>query len=149
MKFSGHQFKYTASLYLFKVNNKNFRKRCEICLNLPIKTPERPRWRCSSVFIINFKHISHLFLVFLVFPSIFYYQQVNISWCSLSTWAIIFTFFYFIISRYCFLLNSLTHFMPLVSSYTPWKHKNQRFSDIFRGHRKRQVAQHGLKVNPE
>ena len=28
-------------IYLFKVNNKNTRKRCEICSKLTIKTPER------------------------------------------------------------------------------------------------------------
>ena len=28
-------------MYLFKVNNKNIRKRCKICLKLTIKTPER------------------------------------------------------------------------------------------------------------
>ena len=30
-----------ANIYLFKVNNKNTRKRCEICSTLTIKTPER------------------------------------------------------------------------------------------------------------
>ena len=30
-----------------------------------IKTPERRQARRSGVFIINFKHISHLFLMFL------------------------------------------------------------------------------------
>ena len=38
----------------------------------------------------------------------------------------------------------LTHFMSLISFYTPWKHKNQRFSDIFR-YGKRPVAWKGLK----
>ena len=37
--------------YLLNVNYKNTRKRCEIC---------------SGVFIENFEHISHLFLVFLL-----------------------------------------------------------------------------------
>ena len=31
----------SATIYLFKVNNRNTRKRCEIFLKLPIKTPER------------------------------------------------------------------------------------------------------------
>ena len=30
-----------ANIYLFKVGNRNFRKRCEICSKLAIKTPER------------------------------------------------------------------------------------------------------------
>ena len=50
-------------MYLFKVNNRNTRKKCEICSKLTIKTPERRR---SGVFIVNFEHISHLFLVFLL-----------------------------------------------------------------------------------
>ena len=33
---------FPASIYLFKVNNRNTRKRCEICLKLTIKTPEQP-----------------------------------------------------------------------------------------------------------
>ena len=56
---------FSANFYLFKVNNRNTRKRCEICSKLTIKTPERRYWRRSAVFIVNFEHISHLFLVFL------------------------------------------------------------------------------------
>ena len=33
-----------ASIYLFKVNNKNTGKRCEICTNLTIKTLERRQY---------------------------------------------------------------------------------------------------------
>ena len=42
-----------AGIYLLNVNNRNTRTRREIC------------WRRSVVFI-NFKHISHLVLVFLL-----------------------------------------------------------------------------------
>ena len=45
---------------------RNTRTRCEICLMLTIKTPERHQWRRSVVFIVNFEHISHLALVFLL-----------------------------------------------------------------------------------
>ena len=38
----------------------------EICSKLTIKTPERRKWGCFGVFIINFEHISHLVLVFLL-----------------------------------------------------------------------------------
>ena len=56
-----------ANIYLSKVNNeKNSRKRCEICSKLTIKTTERRQWRRSGVFIVNFEHISHLFLVLLL-----------------------------------------------------------------------------------
>ena len=46
--------------YIFKVNNKNTRARCEICSKFPIKTPERRHWRRFGVFIVNFEYISHL-----------------------------------------------------------------------------------------
>ena len=39
----------------------------------------------------------------------------------------------------------LSHFMPLVSFYTPLRTwENQRFSDVFRGYRKSTVAWNGL-----
>ena len=61
-------FKITvpAGIYLLKVNNRNTRTRCEICSKLTINTPERRHWRRSGVFIVNFEHISHLVLVFLL-----------------------------------------------------------------------------------
>ena len=33
---------------------------CEIYLKLTITTPERRQWPRADVFIINFKHISHI-----------------------------------------------------------------------------------------
>ena len=56
----------TVNIYLLKVNNRNTRKRCEICLKLTIKTAERRHWGCSGVFIVIAENISHLFLVFLL-----------------------------------------------------------------------------------
>ena len=61
VKILGHLL---ANIYLFKVNNRNTIKRCEISSKLTIKTPERRRR--SGVFTVNFEHISHLFLVFLL-----------------------------------------------------------------------------------
>ena len=55
-----------VGIYMFKVNNKNTRTRCEICSKLTVKTTERRKWRCSGVCIVNFEHISHLVLVFLL-----------------------------------------------------------------------------------
>ena len=40
--------------------------RCEICSKLTIKTPERHQWHCYDVLIVNFEHVSHLVLVFLL-----------------------------------------------------------------------------------
>ena len=61
-----HQGDCPANIYLFKVNNRNTRKTCEMCSKLTMKTPERRRWRLSGVFIVNFEHISPLFLEFLL-----------------------------------------------------------------------------------
>ena len=55
-----------TNIWLFKVSNKNTRKRCEICSKVTIKTPEQSQWRRSGVFIVTFEHISHLFLAFLL-----------------------------------------------------------------------------------
>ena len=44
----------------------NTRKRWEMCLKLQQKIPRRRRWRPSGVFIVNFEHMSNLFLVFLL-----------------------------------------------------------------------------------
>ena len=55
---------FPAGIYRLKGNNTNTRARCEICSKLTIKT--RHHWRRSGVFIVNFKHVSHLVLVFLL-----------------------------------------------------------------------------------
>ena len=55
-----------AGIYLINVININTRTRCEICSKLTVKTAERCQWRRSGVFIVNFEHISHLVLVFLL-----------------------------------------------------------------------------------
>ena len=57
---------YPAGNYLFKISNRNTIIRCERCSKLTIKTPERRHRRCSGVFIVNFEHISHFVLVFLL-----------------------------------------------------------------------------------
>ena len=54
------------NIYLFEVNNRNTRKKCKICPKLRQKTLERPHWPRSGVLVVNFEHISHLFLVFLL-----------------------------------------------------------------------------------
>ena len=51
---------------MFKVNNKKTKTRCKICPKLTIKTPGQRHWRRSGVFIVNFEHISHLALGFLL-----------------------------------------------------------------------------------
>ena len=51
---------------MFKFKNRNTGTKCEICSKLTIKIPERRYWRRSGIFIVNFEHISHLALVFLL-----------------------------------------------------------------------------------
>ena len=46
-----------AGIYMFKVNDKNSRTRCEICSELTIKTPERRKWRRSGVLIVKFEQV--------------------------------------------------------------------------------------------
>ena len=56
-------------MYLFKVNNITLEKDAtyiQLTIKLTIKTPERCQWRRSGIFIVNFEHISHIFLVFLL-----------------------------------------------------------------------------------
>ena len=55
-----------TGIYLLKVNNRNTKTRSEICSKLTIKIPERRHWRRSGIFIVNFEHISHLVLEFLL-----------------------------------------------------------------------------------
>ena len=50
--------KYPANVYLVKVNNRSTRKRCEICSELVLKTPDRsqqvnaqPAFTCSKLTI--------------------------------------------------------------------------------------------------
>ena len=64
--FDENTFRYAfpAGNYMFKVTS---RTRCKICSKLTIKTPERWRQRCRfGFFIVNFEHILHLVLVFLL-----------------------------------------------------------------------------------
>ena len=55
---------YLVAIYLLKGNNRNTRTRCEICSKL-IKQSNDAKRR-SGAFIVNFEHISHLVLVFLL-----------------------------------------------------------------------------------
>ena len=59
-----------VDIYLFKVNNRNTRTRCEICSKLTIKIQEQREYftPCSSVSIVNF-------------------EQVNADWDAKKSWA--------------------------------------------------------------
>ena len=49
---------YPANIYLFKVNNRNTTKMCEICSKLTIKTPEQRHGHCFGAFIIDFEKVN-------------------------------------------------------------------------------------------
>ena len=56
-----------ANILLFKVINRNTRKRWEIFSELTTKIPERRHWcrsGISGIVIVNVEHISHLFHLF-------------------------------------------------------------------------------------
>ena len=60
------ELKDKPSNYMFKVNNRSTRARCEICSKLTIKRPERRHSRRSGDSIVNFEHISQLALLLLL-----------------------------------------------------------------------------------
>ena len=67
---------------MFKISYGNTRKMCEICSELTLKIPEQRQLCRSGVFIDNFEHMSHLFVVilFLVlnkYPAANYILKVN------------------------------------------------------------------------
>ena len=49
----------TGNFYLLIVNNRNTKKRCEICSKLTLKTPER---RCRSTVNISCAHSSSVLI---------------------------------------------------------------------------------------
>ena len=73
-----------AGINLLKVNNRNTRRKCEICSQLTINTPERRHWRRSGVFIVNFEHISHLVPVFLLLTLNMQLLVGDKSWRTMS-----------------------------------------------------------------
>ena len=44
-----------ANIYLLKVNNRNTRKKSDICPKLTIKIPKRRHWGRCGIFVINFE----------------------------------------------------------------------------------------------
>ena len=108
-----------ANICLLKFNNKNSRKMCEIFWKLTIKTTERRQWRCSGVFIVNFKHILHLFVVFLLLTL---NKQILAEYNVNS--------FYLAHSSQCYI------------SLPP---ENSWFSDVVRGYRNAALRRNGLR----
>ena len=143
----------------FKVNNRNTRKRCEICSKLTITTREH----CSGVFIVTFEHISHLSSSFYCWlcASNCWLGSANNSITNISHFytcfllAFIFFFIDIVMFSQCLLFIIrhqihifigevfsmwLNNFRQLISFNIPWKHQKTRDFDVFRGNRKSPVA---------
>ena len=69
---------YTANIYLLKVNNRNTRKRCEICSKLAINISERCHWRRSGVLLLTLNTYHPFSSV-----SIADFGQENVSWAHI------------------------------------------------------------------
>ena len=61
----------SANIYLFIVNNRNIRKRCEICSKLTMKTLERRHWHHRTYFT-PFSNVSTV-----------EFEQVNVNWVGI------------------------------------------------------------------
>ena len=70
-------FRYPANSYLFKKNNKNIWKRCQMCSKLTMSTTEKRQSRRSGVFIIL---VSWTYSTPISNVSIVEFEQVNIWW---------------------------------------------------------------------
>ena len=94
-----------VGIYMFKVNNRNARTRCQICSKLTIKTSERRHWRRFGVFTVK-ACVRYFFIKFLVFHQLIAPQKL---------WKVFFisTKKHFSFSRYsnfCNFFSSFPHF---------------------------------------
>ena len=94
------------------------RTMCEISSKLTIKTPERRQWRRSGVFIVNFDHISPLFLVLL-----FWTDNCLLGWVNRkNNLTFPFPFFYFfdelLLSLRGVVLPSFMFFLQFLQFFT-------------------------------
>ena len=98
---------------MLKGNNRNNRKRCEICSKL---TPERHHWRRSGVFIVNFEHIFYLFLVFVLLTLIKQMLLRNEKWD-----------YRFVLKDFGSCKFDLTHLRQMLPFYAYWKQETKCF----------------------
>ena len=90
---------------MFKVNNKNTRTKWEICSKLTVEKPEWHQSHCFGVFIVNFEHISHLVLVFLLLTKcwlggLMLFRQSAIWWNQFIIIIFLITFITWKVSKY-------------------------------------------------
>ena len=87
---------YPANIYLFKVNNRNTRKRCEICSKLTIKHQNDELWThftpFSSVSFVDFEQVNISWVVFMIQINdkkyLMYRSGINLEINSLYQWKI-------------------------------------------------------------
>ena len=72
-----------VNIYLFKVNNRNTRKKCKIRSKLTIKTPERREYLCESLFLSKAAGLRPFFM-FHTFFSVFLLLNLNRICCWLD-----------------------------------------------------------------
>ena len=106
--------------YMFKINNRNTRTRCEICSKLTMTTREWHQWRRSGVFIVNFEHISYLIQVFLLLI----FEQVNfrLGWDFIRTNGATDS-----INMTIVIFFNFNNFNPLSASFTKWSNTLKQF----------------------
>ena len=70
---------FPTNIYLFKINNRNTRKRCGICLKLTIKHQND----VNDVILVFLSIILGIFHTFFS-VSIVDFEQVNVSWAMIN-----------------------------------------------------------------
>ena len=114
-----------AGIYLFKLNYRNTRTRCEICSNLT-KTPEQRqclyvKWNHSDVFL---KVVSAIFYQVLVFHRMIALQKLSKMFFLSSK-----KFFSFL--RYLsFCILVFLSFFPVSHCFRGWSKKNLKIYDV-------------------
>ena len=77
---------FPASIYLFRVNNRNNRRRCKICSKLTIKTLERRQF--SDIIVVFLLLTLNIFLTILYYCYFYYYplfKFLSVFCCSYFT----------------------------------------------------------------
>ena len=75
--------------HLFEVNKTNTRNECELRPKLTIKKHKGRCWCRSVVFIVNFGHISQLFLIFLLLTLKRYLFAGGANWNSIFLYILV------------------------------------------------------------
>ena len=136
--------KYSVSIYLFRVNNRNTRSKYELCSKLTVKTPER-RWRRSSVLLLTPSIVHTLFLYFCCWLWTSKYGLDKRLFIKLTTWNLIEPHFehqtwsidhwrsqanHRKLSAHCFALVDLRSIMCSYQQLTDTKKQKKNYTNI-------------------